>query len=189
MIPPCIWISMYIIPSKFSRATPFPNPGRRAKKSPHLQLTSTTNILLDDSSISSSSKVYKAHINIPYSTPHHDLTSPQLINISKTKSAEQYQVTPNYLHSSVHIPIPQDSIDQGGNKWCRCWTCKWMHDICNYFQLSRKVVGIVYHVVLYQWIFHPDLQGCIWQSVAGDKETIPTRGPEGIVHFRETARR
>jgi len=100
-----------------------------------------TNILLDGSS-SSGSEVFKAHINIPSSAHNHDLTSPQLINIFKTESAEQYQVTPNYLHSSVLIPTPQDSRDQGVSERCRRRTCEWMYDICDYFQLSREVVGI-----------------------------------------------
>ena len=70
-----------------------------------------------------------------------DLSSPQLLNIFKTESAEQYEVTPNYLHSSVLINKLQspssDSKDQGVSERCRRCTCEWMYDICDYFQLNR----------------------------------------------------
>lgn len=107
-----------------------------------------TNILLAGSR--SDSEVRKSQINIHSSTPtptpapqqHRDVISPQLLNIFKTESAEQYQVTPNYLHSSVLIPAPKDSGDQGVSERCRRRTCEWMYDICDYFQLNREVVGI-----------------------------------------------
>lgn len=107
-----------------------------------------TNILLTGSR--SDSEVRKSHVNIHSSTPtstptpqqQHDLTSPQLLNIFKTESAEQYQVTPNYLHSSVLISTAKDSGDQGVSERCRRRTCEWMYDICDYFQLNREVVGI-----------------------------------------------
>ena len=70
-----------------------------------------------------------------------DLSSPRLLNILKTESAEQYEVTPNYLHSSVlmsKLPSPSvDSKDQGVSERCRRRTCEWMYDICDYFQLNR----------------------------------------------------
>ena len=99
-----------------------------------------TNILLDGSS--GAAEVRSAHMNIPSSTSQHDVPSPQLLNIFKTESAEHYQVTPNYLHSSVLIPTPKDSRDQGVSERCRRRTCEWMYDICDYFQLNREVVGV-----------------------------------------------
>jgi len=104
------------------------------------------NILLDGSSSGGGANAHKANMpSSPATTSleHHDLLiSPQLLNILKTESAEQYQVTPNYLHSSVMIPSPQDSKDQGVSERCRRRTCEWMYDICDYFQLNRQVVGI-----------------------------------------------
>jgi len=64
-----------------------------------------------------------------------------LLNIFKTENAEQYQVAPDYLHSSVHV-LPGDSMDQVVSERCRRRTCEWMYDICDYFHLNREVVGI-----------------------------------------------
>jgi len=75
----------------------------------------------------------------------HDLASPSLLNILTVESKEQYEVTPNYLHSSVlmqNLPPPTDSKDQGVSERCRRRTCEWMYDICDYFKLNREVVGI-----------------------------------------------
>jgi len=74
-----------------------------------------------------------------------DLASPNLLNILTVESKEQYQVKPNYLHSSVlmqNLPPPPDSKDQGVSERCRRRTCEWMYDICDYFKLNREVVGI-----------------------------------------------
>ena len=100
-----------------------------------------TNILLDCSGDGGGAVARK--VNAPSSaTSDHDLASPQLLNIISTENAEQYQVAPNYLHSTVLIPSPQDSKDQGVSERCRRRTCEWMYDICDYFQLNREVVGI-----------------------------------------------
>ena len=74
----------------------------------------------------------------------HDLASPSLLNILSVENKEQYEVKPNYLHSSVlmHLPPPTDSKDQGVSERCRRRTCEWMYDICDYFKLNREVVGI-----------------------------------------------
>lgn len=63
-----------------------------------------------------------------------------LVNIFKIENAEQYQVAPDYLHSSVLIP--GDSMEQVVSERCRRRTCEWMYDICDYFLLNREVVGI-----------------------------------------------
>lgn len=70
----------------------------------------------------------------------YESVAPQLLNIFKIENAEQYQVTPNYLHSSVLVP--GDPVDQGVSERCRRRTCEWMYDICDYFLLNREVVGI-----------------------------------------------
>ncbi|KAL7549505.1 hypothetical protein ACHAWF_012765 [Thalassiosira exigua] len=72
----------------------------------------------------------------------HDVPSPELTTIFKTESADQYQVAPSYLHSSILIQAPRDCKDQGVSERCRRRTCEWMYDICDYFQLNREVVGI-----------------------------------------------
>ena len=75
----------------------------------------------------------------------HNLASPNLLNILSVESKEQYEVKPNYLHSSVlmqNLPPPSDSKDQGVSERCRRRTCEWMYDICDYFKLNREVVGI-----------------------------------------------
>lgn len=73
----------------------------------------------------------------------YDLPCKQLLNMLSTESAEKYQVSPNYLHSSVLISsAPKESKDQGVSERCRRRTCEWMYDICDYFQLNREVVGI-----------------------------------------------
>lgn len=84
-----------------------------------------------------------------------DLSSHLLLNILKTESAEHYEITPNYLHSSVLMskqqPSPSvDSKDQGVSERCRRRTCEWMYDICDYFQLNRgKKRDILLQLLLY----------------------------------------
>ena len=94
-----------------------------------------------------------------------DLSSPRLLNILKTESAEQYEVTPNYLHSSVlmnKLPSPSvDSKDQGVSERCRRRTCEWMYDICDYFQLNRgkkkrcTIANPSTHILFYNTLLIP----------------------------------
>ncbi|KAL9186438.1 hypothetical protein ACHAXT_005676 [Thalassiosira profunda] len=71
-----------------------------------------------------------------------DLAAAHLRHILKVEGAEQYQVAPHYLHSSVLLPAAQESKDQGVSERCRRRTCEWMYDICDYFHLNREAVGI-----------------------------------------------
>mmetsp|Transcript_32827 Transcript_32827/g.55831 ORF Transcript_32827/g.55831 Transcript_32827/m.55831 type:complete len:377 (-) Transcript_32827:261-1391(-) len=103
--------------------------------------------ILDGSSSGAESRKAHQNMSLQSSISQSDLTSPQLLTIFKTESSEQYQVTPNYLHSSVLIPATKDSKDQGVSERCRRRTCEWMYDICDYFQLNREVVGIALHYV------------------------------------------
>jgi len=99
----------------------------------------------------------------------HDLASPSLLNILSVESKEQYEVTPNYLHSSVlmqNLPPPTDSKDQGVSERCRRRTCEWMYDICDYFKLNREVVGIaLFYVDRYFTITFEGSGDCSQQKV------------------------
>lgn len=67
-----------------------------------------------------------------------------------TESSVHYHVQPDYLHSSALLlasantatGLPRQSGDQGVTERCRRRTCEWMYDICDYFRLTREVVGI-----------------------------------------------
>ena len=99
-----------------------------------------TNILLDGCG-GDGTEAHK--VQMPHLSPTHDMSSSQLLHILQTEASEQYQVTPNYLHSSVLITSPQEETrDQGVSERCRRRTCEWMYDICDYFGLNREVVGI-----------------------------------------------
>ncbi|KAL3783837.1 hypothetical protein HJC23_005330 [Cyclotella cryptica] len=63
-----------------------------------------------------------------------------LQSILRHESLFQYQVSPDYLHSSVLVPSTEE--DQGVSERCRRRTCEWMYDICDYFHLNREVVAI-----------------------------------------------
>lgn len=63
-----------------------------------------------------------------------------LQSILRHESLFHYQVSPDYLHSSVMIPTTDK--DQGVSERCRRRTCEWMYDICDYFHLNREVVAI-----------------------------------------------
>lgn len=102
-----------------------------------------TDILLDGSS-NSRCEATKDHTSSASSSQQQQdpTPSPQLLNILMTESSEQYQIKPNYLHSSVLIQSPRESKDQGVSERCRRRTCEWMYDITDYFALKREVVGI-----------------------------------------------
>ena len=70
------------------------------------------------------------------SQPHEQL----LQTILRHESLSHYQLSPNYLHSSVLIP-PSEK-EQGVSERCRRRTCEWMYDICDYFHLNRECVAI-----------------------------------------------
>jgi hypothetical protein len=56
------------------------------------------------------------------------------------ESLPHYQLSPDYLHSSVLIPSTEKEL--GVSERCRRRTCEWMYDICDYFHLNREVVAI-----------------------------------------------
>jgi hypothetical protein len=67
-------------------------------------------------------------------------TDELLQSILRHESLPHYQLSPDYLHSSVLIPSSEK--DQGVSERCRRRTCEWMYDICDYFHLNRDVVAI-----------------------------------------------
>ena len=68
-------------------------------------------------------------------------TSDELLrSILHRESLPHYQLSPDYLHSSVLIPSTEK--EQGVSERCRRRTCEWMYDICDFFHLNREVVAI-----------------------------------------------
>ena len=63
-----------------------------------------------------------------------------LQTILRQESLPHYQLSPDYLHSSVLIP--SSAKEQGVSERCRRRTCEWMYDICDYFHLNRECVAI-----------------------------------------------
>ena len=124
---------MYLLDENESRGSLHCSTG------PPVTPDSVLGTLLVDGSSSSRGDL-KAPIS---SSSLHDISPSQhLLNIIKTESAEQYELKPNYLHSSVIIQAPKESKDQGVSERCRRRTCEWMYDITDYFALKREVVGI-----------------------------------------------
>lgn len=75
------------------------------------------------------------------SSPLPENSSDQVLrSILRHESLSHYQLSPDYLHSSVLIPATEK--DQGVSERCRRRTCEWMYDICDYFHLNREVVAI-----------------------------------------------
>lgn len=56
------------------------------------------------------------------------------------EASPHYQLSPDYLHSSVLIASSEK--EQGVSERCRRRTCEWMYDICDFFHLNREVVAI-----------------------------------------------
>jgi len=75
--------------------------------------------------------------------------SPQLVNCFRLESSADYQVTPDYLHSSA-LPFNSENSETLVGERCRRKTCEWMYDICDFFLLNREVVGVsLYYVDRY----------------------------------------
>lgn len=101
--------------------------------------------------------------------PDDDATSSSshelLQSILHHESLPHYQLSPDYLHSSVLIPSTEK--DQGVSERCRRRTCEWMYDICDYFHLNREVVAIA--------LFYVDRYFTLtsFSSAAGSNKQVP----------------
>lgn len=75
------------------------------------------------------------------SKPAQESSSDELLqSILWREALPHYQLSPDYLHSSVLITSSEK--EQGVSERCRRRTCEWMYDICDHFHLNREVVAI-----------------------------------------------
>ena len=82
-----------------------------------------------------------------------------LQSILSHEALSHYQLSPDYLHSSVLITASKQ--DQGVSERCRRRTCEWMYDICDHFHLNREVVAIaLFYVDRYFTLISFSNDGC-----------------------------